>query len=121
MKILVVDDQKELLKTVLLSLQAMGFAAVGAGDGRAALERIRNEIFDVVLCDVEMPEMDGVDLFRTLQAEEAHSSLPFVFMSGGRTEASLLSELGVEKVVFLKKPFGFQPLSAALQAVKNEV
>ena len=70
-RILVVDDDPALRESLQLVLSAEGYAAAGAADGDAALARIEAESFDVILCDLRMPGMDGMELLPQLVLTQA--------------------------------------------------
>lgn len=121
MKILVVDDQRELLHAIGLMLELDGFCPSLACGGQSAFERIRNEGFDLLLCDVEMPCLTGPELFRRVQGMGLAIRPRFIFMSAGFTQESLQAELGTGNISFLRKPFDLQALKAALQQEQNNL
>ena len=85
-RVLVVDDQftvRELQRTIL---EAAGYPVETAKDGREALDRIRRGGIDLVLTDLEMPEMDGLELLAALRGDEATASLPVVIVTSRGTE-----------------------------------
>jgi len=78
--ILVVDDDDGMRHLLRRMLERAGFAVVTAAHGREALERIRTRTIDVVITDMVMPEMDGIELTRALVAE--YPGLPIIAISG---------------------------------------
>ena len=76
--ILVVDDEAHIRDVVQYALEREGFRVVTAGDGAAALARVREGDVDLVVLDVVMPELDGLSVCRRLRAER---SVPIVFLS----------------------------------------
>src|SRR6185436_7271346 len=86
-RILVVDDApltRELLSSLL---EAVGFEIVNSNDGQEALERLGREAVDLVVTDLEMPRMDGLELTRRLKSHPTLSSLPVVIVTTRGSEA----------------------------------
>jgi DNA-binding NtrC family response regulator len=79
-RVLVVDDEASLLMTLVANLELEGFDVEGCERPDEALQRIAREPFDVVLSDIRMPGMTGVELFRRVR--EVRPELPFVLMTG---------------------------------------
>jgi CheY-like chemotaxis protein len=79
--VLLVDDEHAILDALSGILEDEGFRVVTAGNGREALERLREEVPDVALVDVMMPLMDGRELLRELQSDARWRHLPVVLMS----------------------------------------
>ncbi len=85
-RILAVDDSPSMREMVRLTLSAAGFEVTQAEDGQQALELARKSTFDLVLSDVNMPQMDGIELIRALRAEAGYRHTPILMLT---TEASL--------------------------------
>jgi len=79
-KILVVDDEPSILSTLIDSLEALGYFAAGANNGKEALESIKKESFDLVITDIRMPEKNGIDLMKDIK--EQYPDLPVVMITG---------------------------------------
>jgi len=102
-RILVIDDEPDVREVLQWFLEQHRIAQ--ASDGREALERMRSEAFDVVLCDLMMPEVTGMDVYRGVQRERPGYEARIVFMTGGAyTEAARAFLDGVRNPV-LVKPF----------------
>jgi two-component system chemotaxis response regulator CheY len=85
-RILAVDDSASMREMVRIALSAAGFEVTQAVDGQQALDLARQSTFDLVLSDVNMPEMDGIELIRALRAESGYRHTPILMLT---TEASL--------------------------------
>jgi two-component system chemotaxis response regulator CheY len=79
--ILAVDDSPSMRDMVHLALTGAGFQVTHATDGEEALALARQHSFDLVLSDVNMPKMDGLDLIRALRAEEAYRHTPILMLT----------------------------------------
>ena len=114
--ILIVDDEYglgEMLRDVLVDV---GYDVSLAMNGRRALAQLQDRTVDVVLTDVMMPVMDGLELARALRAEPRHQRMRIVFMTSLRSIAS--AEEGLCDAV-LEKPFTPDSLLATLSAVRS--
>jgi adenylate cyclase len=102
---LVVDDDAMNRMVLQRSLEREGHAVRVAADGRAALELLRGEPFDVVLLDILMPEMDGLELLELIQSDDELRQTPVIMISALEEMASVVRciELGAED--YLPKPF----------------
>jgi two-component system chemotaxis response regulator CheY len=79
--ILAVDDSPSMRDMVSLALTGAGFQVTHANDGEEALALARQHTFDLVLSDVNMPKMDGLDLIRALRTEEAYRHTPILMLT----------------------------------------
>lgn len=80
-RILAVDDSPSMRDMVRIALTSAGFDVISAADGREALDLARRSGFDLVLSDVNMPEMDGIELIRALRAESAYRHTPILMLT----------------------------------------
>jgi signal transduction histidine kinase/CheY-like chemotaxis protein len=107
---LVVEDEAALGAAVAESLADAGFIVDRAGDGEEALERVRARAYDVIVCDLKMPRVDGMAFYRQLEAEAPQQARRIVFVTGdvAGTEAErFLDETGCR---WLAKPFRLKDL-----------
>jgi len=80
--ILIIDDEKAIRKTLTEILSYEGYKIEEAGDGEEGLKKFREKIFDVVLCDIKMPKMDGLEFLD--KAREGNPDIPVIMISGIR-------------------------------------
>ncbi len=113
-RILVVDDDRHIRDVVVFALRKEGFNTCEAGDGVAALDSVEKEKPDLVVLDVMMPELDGVEVCRRLRAS---SAVPVIFLSSkdGEVDRIIGLELGGDDYVV--KPFSPRELVARVKAV----
>ncbi|MCH8959887.1 MAG: response regulator, partial [Bacteroidetes bacterium] len=88
MKILIVDDEPNLRKSLALLLSEEGYDVATEGSPSAALSLAKSEAFDIVISDVRMPEMDGIELLRRLK-EEKVASLVIMMSAYGSEDAAI--------------------------------
>lgn len=101
-RILVVDDDRSTRELIRLQLKSAGYAAETAADGAAALARIRSEKFDLVLLDVWMPGMDGLEMLAQLRAVPSHPKM--VVMTADATSETLLRAVREHAYRYITKP-----------------
>jgi CheY-like chemotaxis protein len=114
--VLVVEDEEALAAAVIDALVDVGYAVEHAGDGEAALARLKDRPFDLVICDVKMPRLDGRAFFERLRAETPAMARRVLFVTGdvaGTAAERFLDESGCR---WLAKPFRLADL---LRAVKE--
>lgn len=114
MTILVVDDEPKIVKTVRAYLESSGYRVVTAGEGRAALTLFRHEKPGLVILDLGLPAMDGLDVARTLRRE---SNVPIIMLTARVEEADRLVGLELGADDYVTKPFSPRELVARVRAV----
>ena len=103
MRVLIVDDDAGLRQSLALLLQETGYDVVSEGDPEQALQRAATGSFDLVLCDVRMPKMDGVTFLRRYRADGGEALL--IMMSAYGSEDSALAAMREGAYDYLHKPF----------------
>lgn len=115
-RVLIVDDEGTNREMLIRRLHREGHKPVGAHSGREALHLLRNDAFDVVLLDIQMPEMNGIEVLRILKRDDALKHLPVIMLSA-LTDVDRVArciELGAED--YLPKPINAVLLQARLGA-----
>jgi DNA-binding response OmpR family regulator len=112
--ILVVDDETILRETLVEALEMEGYRVVSAGDGRTAVERFRTERPDLVLLDLMLPELSGVEVCRILRAE---SAVPIVMLTAKDSEVDKVVGLELGADDYVTKPFSLRELTARIRAI----
>jgi DNA-binding response OmpR family regulator len=112
--ILVVEDETTLRETLADALEAEGFQVVQAADGREALTRFRADRPDLVLLDLMLPEMSGIEVCRIIRAE---SGVPIVMLTAKDSELDKVVGLELGADDYVTKPFSLRELSARIRAL----
>lgn len=102
-RILIVDDEAEICQIVARILRHENFEVEVANNGNAGLEILRAREFHMVLCDIKMPQMDGLELLRHANADGIMS--PFVFITGYSDRRILVEAVRCGAIDFVDKPF----------------
>ena len=112
--ILVVDDETTHRETLVEALELEGYRAIPAADGREALVRFRADHPDLVLLDLMLPELSGVEVCRILRAE---SQVPIIMLTArdGEVDKVVGLELGADD--YVTKPFSLRELTARIRAI----
>ncbi len=113
-KILVVDDEPKIVDICRDYLQAAGFEVIQAGDGLHALEEVQRERPDLVVLDLMLPGMDGLDVCRELRREGA---VPIIMLTARVEESDKLVGLELGADDYLTKPFSPRELVARVRTV----
>lgn len=113
---LVVDDVPTTQHIGIMAMKTAGFRTIGASDGREAVDLVGRDHFDVVLMDVNMPRMNGVEATKAIRAAElqTHTHLPIVFMTAETSFADESTYRDAGADAYLPKPFGFDQLLQVL-------
>lgn len=121
-KILLVDDEAVLLETIAYNLEQAGYQVVTAADGASALEAARREKPDLVILDLMLPEIDGLEVCRQLRREDVGKPrLPIMMLTAKSDEIDVVLGLEVGADDYMTKPFGRHELLARVRALFRRV
>jgi two-component system KDP operon response regulator KdpE len=112
--ILVVDDEPQIRRVLRTTLVAQGYEVSDARDGNAALELLRADKYDLVLLDVNMPGISGIETCREIRAG---SDLPIIMITVRNSERDKVEALDAGADGYVTKPFGISELMARIRAV----
>jgi signal transduction histidine kinase len=118
-KILVVDDEKATLSMLSLLLDAYGYAVLTAENGESGLEIFRNERPSIVLTDIKMPGMDGIEMLQKIK-EDDHDTEVIMITGHGEMDLAIKS-LKYEATDFITKPINVDALEIALKKVHDKI
>ncbi len=113
--ILIVDDVAENIQIVASTLQREGYDMSFATSGKAALESVAQDAFDLVLLDVMMPEMNGFEVCEQLRANPRTANLPVIFLTAKTDAESIVRGFAVGGVDYVTKPFNASELNARVR------
>jgi DNA-binding NarL/FixJ family response regulator len=115
-RILVIEDEPEMRRNLCLILRMEGFETVAAENGRAGVDIAKKESFDLILCDVMMPALDGYGVIQALHDEPATMNIPFIFLTakGERNDVRVGMNLGADD--YLTKPVDKTELLRAIRS-----
>jgi len=113
LRVLFVDDEEELVATVVERLGLRGIEATGAMSGQEALDRVAEQAFDVVVLDVRMPGLGGLDVIKRLK--QSHPDLEVILLSGHGAKEDVEVGLRLGAFDYLQKPVDLGDLVAILK------
>lgn len=116
-KILVVDDEAVLVETIAYNLEQAGYQVVTATDGVGALEAVHRETPELIILDIMLPGMDGLELCRQLRREDATATVPIIMLTAKGDEIDKVVGLEVGADDYVTKPFGRRELLARVRAL----
>src|SRR5688572_18368683 len=115
--VLVIDDEPELVKLLDFNLTKAGYLVLTARDGEAGLAAARRHSPDVVVLDVMMPGLDGLEVCKRLRSETSTAGVPILMLTAKAEEADRVLGLELGADDYLTKPFGLRELQARVKAL----
>lgn len=103
--ILIADDSPTIRKFVAFSLTMHGFEVIPACDGMEAMEKLPANKIDLVITDLNMPNMDGFELIRTIRGNEEYKDIPIIILSSLSASEDIEKGMGYGANSYLVKPF----------------
>jgi phosphate regulon transcriptional regulator PhoB len=116
-KILVVDDEKDILELVSYNLKKEGFQIETSHNGEEALQRIRSARFNLIVLDLMLPGIQGMELCRTLKSDDDTASIPIIMLTAKSEELDKILGLEMGADDYITKPFSPRELIARVKAV----
>jgi len=107
-KILVVDDEEEIRSLLCSFLEGQGYQVVLASDGNEALDLVETENAQVVILDIKLPGLNGIEVCKRLKAQEKTRSIPVIIITGFGDNKLLALDVGADD--FVNKPFDMADL-----------
>jgi excisionase family DNA binding protein len=117
-RVLVVDDEESIRELLTKTLALAEYETQAVSDGRAGLELLRREHWDLLIADLRMPEMDGLSLIR--EARRLHPRLPVIIVTGYSNESSAIQAVNLGVVGYLVKPFRIPHVLSAVAKALGE-
>ena len=114
--VLAIDDSPEICLIINETLNLFGFHTLLAEDGVTGIKMAQEHLPDLILCDINMPNLDGYGTLKAMREQEATGMIPFIFLSGATDKITIRKgmELGADD--YLTKPFSPKELMAAVNA-----
>jgi two-component system chemotaxis response regulator CheY len=116
-KILAVDDSASMRQMVVFTLESAGYDVVEAVDGQQALDIAKNESFDLVLSDINMPVMNGIELVKQLRQLETYKYTPILMLTTETSGDRKMAGKGAGATGWVVKPFNPDKLLATIKKV----
>jgi phosphate regulon transcriptional regulator PhoB len=120
-KILIVDDEPDIVALVSYNLKKEGFSVSSAFDGEEALKVVRKEKFNLILLDLMLPGIQGMELCNMLRSSEETSSIPVIMLTAKSEELDKVLGLEMGADDYITKPFSPRELIARVKAVLRRI
>ncbi len=116
-RVLIVEDERHIIESLCFVLESEGFEVASELDGEAGLRHLRAQAPDVLVLDLMLPKMNGLELLKALRADAALRSLPVVVLTakGRMQDRRMAEEIGVD--AFLTKPFSNRDVVEAVRSL----
>jgi two-component system chemotaxis response regulator CheY len=117
MRVLTVDDSRTILAMLHHTLSNAGFEVLQAEDGQKGLEVLKSESVDVVITDINMPVMDGIEFIKQVRSTGSHSSLPILILTTETSQDKRDQGRAAGGTGWIVKPFDPEKLIAVIHKV----
>ncbi|MBF0344506.1 MAG: response regulator [Nitrospirae bacterium] len=114
-KIMVVDDSATLREVVKATLVKAGYDVLEAVDGKDALKKIAGQKINLIICDVNMPNMDGITFLKEIKLQAAHKFVPIIMLTTESQEAKKQEGKAAGAKAWVVKPFKPETMLAAVE------
>ena len=112
-----VDDDSTIRDIEVYTLEQTGFSALGFTDGKALFEALENQIPDLIVLDIMLPETDGTEILKKLRRDVRYKDIPVIMATAKGTEMDKIIGLNLGADDYLVKPFGVMEMVARIKAV----
>jgi two-component system, OmpR family, alkaline phosphatase synthesis response regulator PhoP len=119
--ILIIDDEKDLIELVRYNLEKDGFQVKGALDGETGMAMVLRDLPDLVLVDLMLPGIDGLEVCRRLRANSRTSGIPLIMLTAKTAESDRVVGLELGADDYVTKPFSTRELAARVRALLRRV
>jgi phosphate regulon transcriptional regulator PhoB len=116
-KILIVEDELDVLKLLKYTLEKEGFKVTSATDGSLAMAEVRRELPDLILLDLMLPGLNGLEVCRQLRSNESLAHIPILIVSAKSEEADRIVGLEIGADDYVSKPFSMREVIARVRAL----
>jgi len=115
-KILIVDDEIDTLLPLKRSLEVENYLVVGASNGQEALMKVKNDVPDLILLDLMMPEMDGYEVCARLKNDDMTKNIPIIMLTAKDAVRDKVKGLDIGADDYVTKPFNLNELKARIKS-----
>jgi len=116
-KIVAIEDESDILEVIAYNLSREGYEVISARDGEKGLRIIKREQPDLVLLDLMLPGLDGLEVCRLLKSDPVTDSIPIIMVTAKGEESDVVLGLGIGADDYVTKPFSPKELVARVRAV----
>ena len=114
-KILIVDDEPDIVMMTELRIKALGYDTITAKDGQEALNKAKQEMPDLIILDVMMPKMDGYKVCGLLKSDSRYKNIPIILFTARAQEVDRQTSVEVGADAYLNKPLNAEQMSTTIK------
>lgn len=118
--LLIVDDNPTNIKTLQIILEKSGYCTVSAMDGATCIEMAKNERPDLILLDINMPEMSGIEVCKALRRDEQSNDIPVIFVTASTDNETLREAFESGGTDYVRKPVNRIELLARIESILTQ-
>ena len=115
-RILLIEDDRALRENTEELLELSGYAVTSAPNGKIGIERAKEQLPDIIICDIMMPEVDGYGVLEDLSTDEQTKHIPFIFLSAKTEHKEIRKGMDMGADDYLTKPFEEEDLISAIES-----
>lgn len=119
-RILIVEDEASLLKLETILLTVKGYEVTGAATGADALVKLSDEVFDLVLLDIMLPDIDGFEICRSIKGISRNADVPVVMLTARKTPEDKEKGVSAGAAAYLTKPFKSAEIIGVIEGLLNK-
>lgn len=116
-KILIIDDEQHIIELLRYNLETNGYEVIEAKDGLEGIEKAKKELPDLILLDLMLPVIDGIEVCRKLRVSDETKSIPIIMLTAKSDEMDKIIGLEIGADDYVTKPFSVRELIARIKAV----
>lgn len=119
-KLLIAEDEDHIFRMLEFRLKNAGHEIVWAENGQQAIETARSELPDLIIMDVMMPILNGLQALKELKSESTTADIPVVMLTASVQESDIVAGIDAGATDYIKKPFSFPELLARINRILGE-
>lgn len=119
-KILIIEDQEDIRENIEEALELSDYQVITAKDGKAGIKRLMEEVPDLILCDIGMPELSGFEVLEYAKSNPSSTDTPFVFISAHAQKKEVEKGIKAGVDAYLTKPFSVQKLLETVEKILKD-
>jgi len=109
-KVLIIDDEPNITEVIDLFAQQIGYMSDAAHSGKSAMERIINNRYWAIFCDLQMPGLNGMEIYDKVKELNTDLSDKFILLTGSVLDQHMEAKVAEQKIRVLQKPFYFESI-----------
>lgn len=120
-RVLVVDDEENIVELIRMNLEVSGYEVIAAYTGMEAITKTNSFLPDLILLDLMLPDIDGLQICQMLRLNEKTKDIPIIMITARSEESDKVQGLGIGADDYVTKPFGVRELEARIKTVLRRV